>query len=121
MKKQKKVKRGKGIIFWSPIKIGEKLSGKFIRFEKSAMFDTLVLVLDTKKVSISVVLKDFLAAIYNKLKIGDVLEITFTGKQKRTKIYSMKWNGKEVQRAGGSFGDPATSKNVKEFFTTPLD
>jgi len=97
----------------------EKISGKFIRFEKSQF--GVVVALDTKKIPLGVVLTDFFATVYNKLKIGSKVEIEYLGLQKRTKLYSVKVNGKPLERAGGDFGRPATAKELKEYFTTPID
>lgn len=77
-----------------------KVSGSFIRFVKTAY--GISAELDSCFVSCApAVITQLFAACYSEVKTGDKIELELTGIDGRTHLYSLKVNGKEIERKRG--------------------
>lgn len=107
--------------FWKPTKPGDKIAGKFQHFEKTQFGLALKLEGAPKIVPMGTVLTQLFASVHAKMKPGQHVQITYTGKNKRTSLYEVSVQGKALEREGGNWGKPASRREVDTYFEQKAD
>ena len=99
-------------LFWNHAE-KKQVKGKFIRFV-STQYGIAVELTSCLVSCVPVVINSLFASVAKTIKAGDEVEITLTGKEGRTNLYSLKVNGDEIEQKRGL--RTARQDQVAEFF-----
>jgi len=103
------------VVQFDPVNAGEFVAGRFIQFQKDTV--GLVIMLTGVAVRLGVVLRQLFLPVYETLREGDAIKITYAGKNGRTKLFELEVNGKKINRER-EIAIPAYTDETSLFFSS---
>jgi hypothetical protein len=103
------------VVQFDPVNAGEFVAGRFIQFQKDTV--GLVIMLTGGAVRLGVVLRQLFLPVYETLREGDAIKITYAGKNGRTKLFELEVNGKKINRER-EIAIPASKDETSLFFSS---